>query len=970
MTPPSGTLSRARDRPLKAAWADAGVPAAPALRSTEFPEGIQSALEDPRLGAQVRSANVLVRFAFAAIEKCVALARHWYVVNPVNSYLWDFRQWEGVHYTDVDIAQCAYGGPRPNPVRIRCSNDWLLHLRAACPGNHVHVSWKPAFVNGRFEGFGTAHAKGIPTELANKIAEALMRMSKSPSAEPKGLAGAAMIMARAAASGSDENKKRVAKANAAANWQSRGRRMDQIIPEFRQVVALNLSDAECANLRKRMRLEGAWTIRSRRLPKDTQILSISTGGGLQGKEVVFGIPWTPLEFFAEARKVKHPFSGLSAPRTVAQAVFECVTRGPTAIKEAREAFFRHWESVAADLEQQEEELVANLHEDVRPFAAKKRPLLTRAILKAAGFPAADLVFEILTKGAPMFGRFPASGVFPRRGHEAAVSVDQLTKAAKWARPALLGTKPAPVDKEAHKVLWEKTLDEVKRQEARGPFTAEELDKRHPKGWIAAKRFGVPQKGSWRAVDDYSIYGHNASSSTEETVDTDGPDEIVGTAKLWSCALNSKVFRLVLEDGTILEGTRHAELDHESARALLARIIDLERAYKQLARPAWEAHLAIFALLTEGGEWRFFEGVALGFGARNAVFGFNLPARAIRFVLNVCLFVPATHFFDDYSHVDARPFSEDSCRCVERLMSLLGWAYKSEQDDLKPAAECFHPLGVSIDLSTPGTAIVANTEKRKAKIQEEAARICNLEEIPGPAVQSLVGVCQYSEAQTSGRTGALALRMVRRAAARSDSTKCEELKIAIAQLAEHVEAARPRTIPLTRSDDPVIILTDAAFDGGIANFGAILFDPKEGTFEFFGGKFAIGTVEHWQRDGAKCDGEKAKEQIIAQAELAVVPMAFTVWWASLQNREILIFIDNEPAKDALINGISSSLAAATLVRATRRLSAEGAMAPWYDRVASPSNLADDPSRGRFQKLINLGASRVEAKPLPALSIWVE
>ena len=87
ITPPSGTLSKARDRPIKASWADAGVPAAPPLRSVDFPEGLSIALDDPRLGAQLRSANVLVHFTFALVNKCASLSRPWFVVNPVNSYL-------------------------------------------------------------------------------------------------------------------------------------------------------------------------------------------------------------------------------------------------------------------------------------------------------------------------------------------------------------------------------------------------------------------------------------------------------------------------------------------------------------------------------------------------------------------------------------------------------------------------------------------------------------------------------------------------------------------------------------------------------------------------------------------------------------------------------------------------------------------------------------------------------------------
>ena len=191
------------------------------------------------------------------------------------------------------------------------------------------------------------------------------------------------------------------------------------------------------------------------------------------------------------------------------------------------------------------------------------------------------------------------------------------------------------------------------------------------------------------------------------------------------------------------------------------------------------------------------------------------------------------------------------------------------------------------------------------------------------------------------------------------------------MAEHVQASVPRRICLSRTEWPIILLTDASFDGGSSGFGAIIFDPRHGGFEFFGGLFAERTIDHWQRDGGTedDDGTTRKEQIICQAELAVVPMAFTTWQNTLRDREVLVFVDNEPAKDALINGISSSWESAVMVRETRRMSAALAMAPWFDRVASPSNLADDPSRGSFQRLLNLGAVRVAPKEIPELSIFV-
>ena len=84
---------------------------------------------------------------------------------------------------------------------------------------------------------------------------------------------------------------------------------------------------------------------------------------------------------------------------------------------------------------------------------------------------------------------------------------------------------------------------------------------------------------------------------------------------------------------------------------------------------------------------------------------------------------------------------------------------------------------------------------------------------------------------------------------------------------------------------------------------------------------------------------------------------------MANRDILVFIDNDPAREALIRGSSISADSASYVRGCRLLCAAGGLAPWYARVASPSNLADLPSRGDFRLLENSGAIKVE----PALVV---
>ena len=518
------------------------------------------------------------------------------------------------------------------------------------------------------------------------------------------------------------------------------------------------------------------------------------------------------------------------------------------------------------------------------------------------------------------------------------------------------------------------MDEAVLGECRGPFTKEQLDDRHPSGWLGAPRFAVEQKEKVRPCDNYSVYGHNGTASDSETIDTEGTDSIAGLAKIWTRVFEvdeNFVFKLELDDGTVLTGILHPELRALDKQELSGRLIDLARAYKQLARDPADSDLAIFFLSNPlDGVLAFFEAVALGFGARNAVKGFNLFARALRHLIIVGLVCPTTHFYDDFTHVDAKPLSDNSCECIEKLRKLLGWDFKSSEADLRPPSGIFSPLGVQFNLTTKGAAVISNTVKRKDKILFTIEEQLVADVVPERDVQSLVGVCLFAETQTAGRSGSLVLRNLRRAIGADRKT----LRRALAELRDHVIATSPRIVNLRSADKPVLIFTDAAAEGGAATYGAVCIDTATGAFEFFAGTFSPAQVQKWKDECTarleRCNEgdlpntgrreDKARQQIICQAELAVVPMAFSTWADLIAHRDVICFIDNDPAKDALILGSSRSDWSARVVRDTRKLCATLAAAAWYERVPSPSNVADLPSRGDLGQLLSLGARRVPTR----------
>ena len=656
----------------------------------------------------------------------------------------------------------------------------------------------------------------------------------------------------------------------------------------------------------------------------------------------------------QASLADHPFDSLAVSGDAAFAIARCLENGPTKSALHQAETLARWKTLSAQLEPANDAFCAKLHKEVRPFAARKKPLLLKAILDELNFPdeAATVLHDCMANGFPAFGRFPRTGLFPEREHRATATREDLMKSAAWAKPALINSRSRAEKPEVRDALWKVTMDERKRGECLGPFTAEELDKIFPGGWLAVHRFPVYQKGKPepRACDNFSIFGHNSTSDTSETIDTESSDTSVAIGKCWVSTVVDAPggkFAIVSLDGKSYGGFLHESSTKESVEQLTARLIDLKRAYKQLARSPRDAELCIFALQDEHGVWHFFIALALGFGARNAVFGFNLAARAIRFILCRGLWVSASHFFDDFSHVQPEAYCKSNSEAVEQALHILGWDYKDGPEDLLPPRPVFSPLGVQVCFREHGYAVVSNTPKRREKILSSIDELTAADKIDHDEVVSLIGVCNFAEAQTSGRTGAVLLKAVRRSLTSSNST--QDLRAALVNLREHTVVAVPRVIRLTAQNAPVLVFTDAAFENGRVTVGGCLFDKETGRREFFGGRLSGGIIQTWLDEG--------KEQLICQGELFAVPLALWIWRQVITQRNVLVFVDNEPAKDALIRGASSSLASSQMVRQCRLLCAQIGAGPWFCRVASPSNLADGPSRADNSELLALGASEV-------------
>ena len=216
-------------------------------------------------------------------------------------------------------------------------------------------------------------------------------------------------------------------------------------------------------------------------------------------------------------------------------------------------------------------------------------------------------------------------MFPPRSHANTVTRDDLRHAANLAIHAIEGSTPFATPPEVAKAIQDATDEEIRRGERRGPFTCEEMNRRPPRGWLPYVRFPVCHNDKVRPCDDYAKFGHNGTASAHETVDTEGPGALAAAAKLWIGSMRSDgTVPMTLEDGTISEGNLQSSLTNEDVERLVARLIDLAWAYKQLARQPCAADFAIFAHQDENRVWCCFEAVSLVFGARNAYLVSTFP----------------------------------------------------------------------------------------------------------------------------------------------------------------------------------------------------------------------------------------------------------------------------------------------------------------------------------------------------------
>ena len=139
----------------------------------------------------------------------------------------------------------------------------------------------------------------------------------------------------------------------------------------------------------------------------------------------------------------------------------------------------------------------------------------------------------------------------------------------------------------------------------------------------------------RAVDDFSEFLINSAVGAGEQIVLQGLDEVASVAKymVGAAAEDGGIWLPSSLGEHVRSGVCDASWSHDQVTDVLGRAMDLKSAYKQLCRHPdddWCSILAVWSPVDK--DIRYFESVALPFGAVSAVNAFNRAARALRIIL--------------------------------------------------------------------------------------------------------------------------------------------------------------------------------------------------------------------------------------------------------------------------------------------------------------------------------------------------
>ena len=349
--------------------------------------------------------------------------------------------------------------------------------------------------------------------------------------------------------------------------------------------------------------------------------------------------------------------------------------------------------------------------------------------------------------------------------------------------------------------------------------------------------------------------------------------------------------------------------------------------------------------------------SLPFGATGSVSSFLGVSVALWYIGVRALGLCWTAFFDDYTLLSRRCIAENTGRTAAGdVVNLVGVDFAREGKKCTNFDTVVKTLGVELNLCDPeGRVLLGHTENRRSELANAVGEIIEKGKIDTKFAESLRGRMQWFEGYVFGRTAQRCVRTVGESLRCAKSSTLTSLELTcFRDLQERVLSAPRIEIPRTVLDT-WIVFTDGACEGAgdkVGSIGGVLINPYGYLVEYFSSK--VPTVFMLKL----CE---TSANPIYELELLPVLVSYLCWRKHLANSPTVFYSDNDAARAGLTKALGATQQAEAIVHhvtSITSIESEICNKPWYGRVPTASNIADDPSRLDCSYLDNLGCQRCE------------
>ena len=660
-----------------------------------------------------------------------------------------------------------------------------------------------------------------------------------------------------------------------------------------------------------------------------------------------GFYFSPEEHVRLALRLQHPASQFElVPDGLRYNIFLLCTEGLHALAQRRTSYLTYMLDTKRALAFQETELRKTMPDHVDKVTQGKPLCLFRKLLEEANFPDME-VCNIMENGVPLTGEEPASQLYFKKYKPAMLTPQQLDHQAAWRRKAMMSKGMTDDERlQAHDLETESQA-EVEAGFLSGPYSHQDVSELvGSEQWSLSKRFALYQgeEREIRIIDNYRDSGVNAAFSSTSYLALHDTDFVIGFLRffMWVAGDSTEVV-IPMSDGTVLRGRWHKSLG--SKPMLLGRCVDLSKAYKQVAVATESLKHGVLGYRTENGDWQLFTTQSLPFGASASVFAFNKVSRALWHLLVHGLHILTCVFYDDFPCFEVEPLTALTAKALDTFFNILGWKHAVQGKKATDFSLEMQALGIQYNLRElwEGKLTVQNKPGRRDRIRSLTAELRELGSGSRSAAASLAGILNFCGGFVLGHALKPATHALSRWAMGDNLSKAATHEMC--DLIEFlVDASKPRLITMDRDLPSMIVYTDGAFEARDGSWGALVIDPATGSREVYGGWVPQVLLEFWLNT--------VGDQIICEVEMYAY---LCVRWACRRSwtaRCGVCFIDNEACRLGLIKRSSPSTAMFLLLCAVSIIDMETPFAAWMERVPSPSNPADLPSRQKATELCQL------------------